>query len=129
MKLFLGTWTYRSLLNDPDLGTDFDALEFGRATLSIVETGPAAIGACHVRTDLDHPTGMVVAVAAAAEPLRWPRWLRAETTPRREMLVIRCPVLRLGLHGTIWTWSTPQPCRSQNLAQRRPASATNHHRA
>src|SRR3954451_22425210 len=44
MELFLGSWTYRSLLNDPDLGTDFDALEFGRATLSIVETGPAEIG-------------------------------------------------------------------------------------
>ncbi len=29
----LGTWTYRSLLNNPDLSTDFDALEFGRANL------------------------------------------------------------------------------------------------
>ena len=44
MELFLGSWTYRSLLNDPDLGTDFDALEFGRASLAIVETGPGEIG-------------------------------------------------------------------------------------
>ena len=44
MELFLGSWTYRSLLNDPDLGTDFDALEFGRANLAIVETGPGEIG-------------------------------------------------------------------------------------
>jgi hypothetical protein len=30
-----GIWTYRSLLNDPDLSTAFDALEFGRANISI----------------------------------------------------------------------------------------------
>lgn len=30
-----GTWTYRSLLNDPDLSQDFDKLEFGRANLQI----------------------------------------------------------------------------------------------
>jgi hypothetical protein len=35
---FDGTWTYRSLKNDPKLGTDFDALEFGRANLEIVTT-------------------------------------------------------------------------------------------
>lgn len=32
---FVGTWTYRSLLNDPDVNTDFNKLEFGRATLVI----------------------------------------------------------------------------------------------
>ena len=31
----VGTWTYRSLLNDPDLSTAFDKLEFGRANISI----------------------------------------------------------------------------------------------
>jgi hypothetical protein len=36
---FLGTWTYRSLLNDPDLATAFDALEFGRGTL-VIEDAP-----------------------------------------------------------------------------------------
>jgi len=40
MELFLGTWTYRSLLNDPDLSTDFDALEFGRAIMSIETFDP-----------------------------------------------------------------------------------------
>jgi len=30
---FVGRWTYRSLLNDQDVTTDFDKLEFGRAWL------------------------------------------------------------------------------------------------
>ena len=37
---FTGTWTYRSLLNDPDVNTDFGKLEFGRGTLVITETDP-----------------------------------------------------------------------------------------
>ncbi len=37
---FVGTWTYRSLLNDPDLGQDFDKLEFGRGNLIIEEAAP-----------------------------------------------------------------------------------------
>jgi hypothetical protein len=32
---FVGSWTYRSLLNDSDVNTDFDALEFGRGTIVI----------------------------------------------------------------------------------------------
>ena len=39
-----GTWTYRSLLNDPDVDTDFDKLEFGRGTLVLDETGPLTLG-------------------------------------------------------------------------------------
>jgi hypothetical protein len=35
---FVGSWAYRSLLNDPALATDFDKLEFGRGTLVIQET-------------------------------------------------------------------------------------------
>lgn len=34
---FVGKWTYRSLLNDPDVDTDFDQLEFGRGTIEIRE--------------------------------------------------------------------------------------------
>jgi len=34
---FVGTWTYRSLLNDPNVATDFNNLEFGRGTLVIAE--------------------------------------------------------------------------------------------
>ncbi|MBN9297765.1 MAG: hypothetical protein J0I41_12165 [Filimonas sp.] len=30
-----GTWTYRSLLNNPDLSADFNSLEFGRGNLQI----------------------------------------------------------------------------------------------
>ena len=32
-----GTWTYRSFNNDPNLATDFDALEFGRGNITIVD--------------------------------------------------------------------------------------------
>jgi len=37
---FVGTWTYRSLLNDPDINQDFDKLEFGRGNLRIEEAAP-----------------------------------------------------------------------------------------
>ena len=39
-NVYVGRWAYRSLLNDPDLATDFDKLEFGRGTIEIV-SGPA----------------------------------------------------------------------------------------
>jgi hypothetical protein len=35
---FVGSWTYRSLLNNPDVGTDFNQLEFGRGTIVIDDT-------------------------------------------------------------------------------------------
>lgn len=41
---FVGKWTYRSLLNNPDINTDFDQLEFGRATLEIAEPSPNLLG-------------------------------------------------------------------------------------
>jgi len=34
---FVGSWTYRSLLNDPNVNTDFQNLEFGRGTIEITE--------------------------------------------------------------------------------------------
>ena len=34
---FVGTWTYRSLLNIPDVNTAFNDLEFGRGTIVIEE--------------------------------------------------------------------------------------------
>jgi hypothetical protein len=37
--VLVGTWTYRSFLNDPDLSADFDSLEFGRGNIAI-ETAP-----------------------------------------------------------------------------------------
>jgi hypothetical protein len=36
---FVGKWTYRSFLNDPDLKTGFDKLEFGRGTI-VIKAGP-----------------------------------------------------------------------------------------
>jgi hypothetical protein len=36
---FVGSWTYRSFLNDPDISKPFDTLEFGVGTLRI-EEGP-----------------------------------------------------------------------------------------
>lgn len=41
---FVGTWTYRSLLNDPDVNTDFDKLEFGRGTLVITAPSTVTLG-------------------------------------------------------------------------------------
>jgi hypothetical protein len=40
---FVGSWTYRSLLNDPTMGLDFDKLEFGRGTLRIEEDADGAL--------------------------------------------------------------------------------------
>lgn len=37
-----GVWTYRSLLNDPDLATSFDQLEFGRGNIA-VEDAPMGV--------------------------------------------------------------------------------------
>src|SRR5882672_6610766 len=39
----VGTWTYRSLLNNPDINQDFGKLEFGRGTLDIEEGAPAVL--------------------------------------------------------------------------------------
>lgn len=39
-SLASGLWTYRSLLNNPDLSVDFNSLEFGRGNL-LIETTPA----------------------------------------------------------------------------------------
>lgn len=41
---FVGTWTYRSLLNDPDVNTAFDQLEFGRGTLVLTAPSSATLG-------------------------------------------------------------------------------------
>ncbi len=37
---YTGIWTYRSLLNDPDLSISFDDLEFGRGNIRIEESEP-----------------------------------------------------------------------------------------
>lgn len=37
---FAGSWTYRSLINDPDLSNDFNQLEFGRGTIVINDASP-----------------------------------------------------------------------------------------
>jgi hypothetical protein len=36
---FVGSWTYRSLLNEPQIDQDFGKLEFGRGTLRIADAG------------------------------------------------------------------------------------------
>jgi len=33
--ILVGTWTYRSFVNNPDLSVDFDKLEFGRGNIRI----------------------------------------------------------------------------------------------
>jgi len=39
---FVGSWTYRSLLNDPDINTQFNDLEFGRGIL-VIEEAPEQV--------------------------------------------------------------------------------------
>ena len=39
---FVGSWTYRSFLNDPDVSIDFDKLEFGRGTI-VIKDAPMQI--------------------------------------------------------------------------------------
>jgi hypothetical protein len=47
---FVGSWSYRSFLNDPDFhlledgSADFNAVEFGFGTIVIRETGPELLG-------------------------------------------------------------------------------------
>lgn len=41
---FVGQWTYRSLLNDPDGSKPFNDLEFGEGTLSIAEEDSTTLG-------------------------------------------------------------------------------------
>jgi hypothetical protein len=41
---FAGTWTYRSLINDPNVNTDFNKLEFGRGTLVITASSSTTLG-------------------------------------------------------------------------------------
>lgn len=39
---FMGAWTYRSFLSNPDIKVDFDKLEFARATL-VIERAPFGV--------------------------------------------------------------------------------------
>ncbi|HNP26314.1 MAG TPA: hypothetical protein PKM20_06220 [Nitrosomonas sp.] len=38
-SILVGTWTYRSFLSNPDVGADFNSLEFGRGNIRI-DPGP-----------------------------------------------------------------------------------------
>jgi hypothetical protein len=38
-SILIGIWTYRSFINDPDLATPFNNLEFGRGNIR-VDSGP-----------------------------------------------------------------------------------------
>ena len=41
---FVGSWTYRSLLNDSDIATPFNNLEFGRTGIVIEGSPEQALG-------------------------------------------------------------------------------------
>jgi hypothetical protein len=41
---FAGSWTYRSLLNDPNINTAFNDLKFGIGTLNITADSPTTVG-------------------------------------------------------------------------------------
>ena len=101
---YLGTWTYRSLTNDPDIATDFDKLEIRRAILVIDqdESGALAgtIGGPGEELTLYGGFG-----AGAGEPCRFRASGTVEGIARvLDFLAFRAPV---------WPNSTP--------AQQRPA--------
>ncbi len=41
---FVGNWTYRSLINNPDLSVEFNDLRFGMGTLNLTEPSGGKIG-------------------------------------------------------------------------------------
>ena len=101
---YLGTWTYRSLTNDPDIATDFDKLEIRRAILVIDqdESGALAgtIGGPGEELTLYGGFG-----AGAGEPCRF----RASGTVEGIAMVLDF----LAFRAPVWPNSTP--------AQQRPA--------
>ena len=50
MAEFAGTWSYRSLINDPDLQTAFNDLQFGAGPLDLQEPQTGQIGGSVIRT-------------------------------------------------------------------------------
>ena len=62
---FVGSWTYRSLLNDTDVNTDFNNLEFGRGTIVINESPMQLLTGTNRRAGL-------VALAQGCARLRQP---------------------------------------------------------
>ncbi len=54
---FVGTWSYRSLINNPDLSTEFNDLRFGMGTLVLNEPEPSktsgSLGGAGWSLDLD----------------------------------------------------------------------------
>lgn len=54
---FSGTWTYRSLINNPDLEVDFNSLEFGRANLLIKHSKAGILTGKIFDKDKDKDTG------------------------------------------------------------------------
>lgn len=43
-NLLVGTWSYRSFVNNPDLSADFGDLRFGAGTLVIEDSGEGSVG-------------------------------------------------------------------------------------
>jgi hypothetical protein len=50
-SFFNGSWTYRSLLNDPDWQQDFDSLEFASAIMDLTTSGDSISGILYWATD------------------------------------------------------------------------------
>ena len=59
---FVGSWTYRSLLNETDVNTDFNDLEFGRGTI-VIKRGADAAAHRH-----DRRAGLVARRSRARAP-------------------------------------------------------------
>ena len=79
---FVGSWTYRSLLNDPDPKKQFNDLQFGLGTIVIEE---AVDGAHHHRAEEGHD----VVRSLEIEPERQHQLVAVALTPAREAHVHR----------------------------------------
>ena len=66
-NIWAGTWTYRSLLNDPDGSVDFDKLEFGEGTIVINDDPAEELGRSVVRAG----HSICMARAVTAQPRRF----------------------------------------------------------
>ncbi len=103
---FVGSWSYRSLLNDPDIGKPFNDLQFGRGTLVIEEDseqvltgtigGPGWSLALHGSRSYGHPMqvrfqgrGRIGDEEWAYDYIGWlvPVWPNSNTDLQRDAIV------------------------------------------
>ncbi len=114
---FVGKWTYRSLLNDPDVKTPFNDLEFGRGILVIEEAafeelrgtigGPGWSLALHGSRGYGSPMSVCFQGKGTVDGEEWiydyigwlvPTW--PNSTSKQQRAAIAGSVVRTVRHGT-----------------------------